>query len=66
MNVMGEMFKDEKKWGNRWKQIVFIAGSCAHFWSSKVHINMSAKNVIEKLQRIAREKEAKKSEHRRR
>jgi hypothetical protein len=31
MNVMGEMFKDEKKWGNRRKQFAFVAKSCVHF-----------------------------------
>ncbi len=31
MNVMGGMFKDEKKWGNCRKQFVFNVGSYAHF-----------------------------------
>jgi hypothetical protein len=64
MNVMGGLFKDEKNWGNCQKQFVFVARSCAHFPSFGVHNNMSAKSAIEKLQRIAREKEAQRSEHR--
>jgi hypothetical protein len=46
---MGGMFKDEKKWGNHWKQFAFIIGSCARFQSFGVHNNMSVENVIEKL-----------------
>jgi len=42
---------------------VFIAGSCVRFRSSKVHYNMNVKNTIENPQRITREKEAHKSEH---
>jgi hypothetical protein len=36
---------------------MFVVGNCAHFQSSGVHNNMSVKSVIEKLQRIVREKE---------
>jgi hypothetical protein len=64
MNVTGRIFKDEKKWGNHRKQFTFIVGSCAHFQSFGICNNMNAKNVIEKLQQIAREKEAQRSEHR--
>jgi hypothetical protein len=60
---MGGILKDEKKWVNRQKQFVFIARSCVHFPSFGVHNNMNAKSAIEKLQRIAREKEAQRSEH---
>jgi hypothetical protein len=49
MNVMGGMFKDEKKWGNHQKQIEFIIGSCAHFRSFGIHNSMSTKSAIEKL-----------------
>lgn len=49
---------------------IIIVESCLHlllevvcFQSSRVHGNMSAKNAIEKLQRIAKEKEVQKSEH---
>jgi hypothetical protein len=42
---------------------VFVARSCACFQSSRVHSSMSANSAIEKLQRIAKEKEAQKSEH---
>jgi len=34
-----------------------------HFLSFRIHNIMSAKSAIEKLQRIAREKEAQRSEH---
>jgi len=33
------------------------------FQSSKVHKNMSAENTIENLQKVAKEKETQKSEH---
>jgi hypothetical protein len=66
MNVTGKIFKDEKKWGNCQKQFTLVVGSCAHFQSFGVRNNMNAKSVIEKLQRITREKEAQRSEHRRR
>ncbi len=62
MNVMGGMFKDEKKWGNCQKQFVFVARSCAHFPSFGVHNSISVESAIEKLQRITREKEAQRSE----
>ncbi len=61
MNVMGEKFKDKKN-GVTIKQFAFIVGSCAHFRSSRVH-NMSAKSAIEKLQRIVKEKEMQRNEH---
>jgi hypothetical protein len=63
MNAMSGMFKDKKKRGNRRKQFVFVAKSCACFRSYGIHNNMSAKSAIEKLQTIAREKEAHRSEH---
>jgi hypothetical protein len=49
MNVMGEKFKDEKKWSNHWKQFTFVVGSCACFQSFGVHSNMNVESVIEKL-----------------
>ncbi len=60
MNVMGGMFKDEKKWGNCRKQFVFNVGSYAHFWSFRVDSSVnvdSIESAIEKLQWITREKE---------
>jgi hypothetical protein len=36
----------------------FVIGSCEHFRSFGVHNNMSVESVIEKLQKIAKEKEA--------
>jgi hypothetical protein len=62
MNATGERFKP----GNCRKQFVFIVRSCVHFQSFGVHSNMSAENAIEKLQIIAREKEAQRSEHKQR
>ncbi len=56
MNVMGMMFKDEQKWGNRRKQFAFVARNYVHFPSFGIHNNMSVENAIEKLHRITREK----------
>jgi hypothetical protein len=58
MNAMGGMFKDEKRRGNCQKKITFVIGSSTYFQSSRIHNNISANSVIEKLQKIAREKEA--------
>jgi IS4 transposase len=57
MNVMGKMFKDEKKQGNRRKQFTFVVGSCARFRSFRIHNSMNVKSAIEKLKWITREKE---------
>ncbi len=43
---------------------MFIVESYAHVRSFRLHNNMSAKSAIEKLQRIAKEKEMQRSEHR--
>ncbi len=64
MNVISGMLKDKKKQGNHQKQFAFVAGSCTCFQSFGVHNIMNAKSAIEKLQRIRREKEAQRSEHR--
>ncbi len=56
--MMGEKLKDVRKQSYCQKLFLFIIGSCEHFQSFKVHNNMNAKNVIEKLQRVAKEKEA--------
>ncbi len=58
MNVTSGMFKEKKKWGNYREQFVFVARSCAHFWSFGIHSNMNAKSAIENLQQITKEKEA--------
>jgi hypothetical protein len=42
---------------------MFIIGSCAHFGSFGIHNSMNEESAIEKLQQIAKEKEAQKSEH---
>jgi hypothetical protein len=62
MNVTGRMFKDVEKQGNSRKQFVFVVGSYACFRSFGIYSSMSLKSVIEKLQRIAREKEVRRSE----
>jgi hypothetical protein len=62
MNAIGGVFKGKKK-GNHRKQILFVVGGCEHFQSFGIHNNMNVKNVIEKLQRIAKEKESQISEH---
>jgi hypothetical protein len=49
MNVIGEMFNDEKKWGNHQKQFVIVVGSCTRFRSFEVHSNMSVDGAIEKI-----------------
>ncbi len=58
MNVMGSKFNYEKKWGTNQKQFTFVVGSCAHFSSSRIHSSMNVESAIEKLQKIAKEKEA--------
>ncbi len=50
MNVMGRMFKDQKKQGNRQKQFVFVARSCVHLQSFGIHNSMNVESAIEKLQ----------------
>jgi hypothetical protein len=56
--VTSKMFKDEKKRGNNQKKFAFIARTYARFWRFGVHNSMNVESVIEKLQRIAMEKEA--------
>ncbi len=46
MNVIGGMFKDEKKQRNYQKQFAFVVGSCARFRSFGIHSSMSAECVI--------------------
>ncbi len=62
MNAIAGKFKDEKK-GNYQKFFFFVVACCEHFQSFRVHNNMNAMNVINKLQRTTKEKEAHKSEH---
>jgi hypothetical protein len=63
MNETCGMFKDVKKWGSCQNQFVFVVGNYTRFQSFGVHCSVSAKNAIEKLQKIARDKEAQRSEH---
>ncbi len=63
MNGMGKKLEDENKQNNNWKLFLFTIRSCVCFQSSKVHKNMSAENTIENLQKVAKEKETQKSEH---
>jgi len=58
--------RTKKKPSNHQKLFSSFAGSCEHFQHFGIHSNISTKNVIEKLQRIAKEKEAPKSEHKQR
>lgn len=55
-----------KKRHNHWKSFLLIVGSCECFWSFGENRSMSAKSAIEKLQKIAKEKDVQKSEHKRR
>jgi hypothetical protein len=48
---------DEKKQGNYNKSFSFVVGGCVFFQSYNVRKRMSAESAIEKLQRVAREKE---------
>jgi hypothetical protein len=50
--------KDENKQNNHHKLFLFEVGSHVLFRSFRIHKNMSVKSVIEKLQIIARDKEA--------
>ncbi len=60
---MDEKLKDKKKRSNRQILFSFTAKSCVYFQSSKMHRNMNAESAIEKLQKVIREKEMQKSEH---
>jgi hypothetical protein len=62
MNAIAGKFKDEKK-GNYQKFFFFVVACCEHFQSFRVHNNMNAMNVINKLQKTTKEKEVHKSEH---
>jgi hypothetical protein len=48
MNATAGKFKDEKK-GNCQKLFFFVVACCEHFQSFRVHNNMNAMNVINKL-----------------
>ncbi len=65
MNEMSGKFKDENKWSNYQKLFSFVVGSCVYIRSFGIHKNMSVESAIEKLQKVIREKETQKSEHRR-
>jgi hypothetical protein len=66
MNVTGQMFNDKKIHGNCWKQFAFIVGNYVCFRSFGVHNSKNVENTIEKLQRITREREARRNEHQQR
>ncbi len=55
----------QKKQGNHQKWFSFVVGSCERFRSSGVQSIMSVESVIEELQRITKEKEVQRSEHKR-
>jgi hypothetical protein len=60
---MGGKQKDENKQSNCCRLFSFVVGSHVFSWSFRVHRRMSVENAIEKLQKLAREKEAQISEH---
>jgi hypothetical protein len=66
MNGTSGRFKDKNKRSNCRKLFSFITRKNVHFRSFEVCINMSVEGTIEKLQRLAREKEAQRSEHKQR
>ncbi len=57
INGTSEKLKDENKWSNRWKLFLFVVRSYVFFQNFGVRKNMSTKSTIEKLQRVAKEKE---------
>ncbi len=57
MNGTSGKLKDENKQNNHQKLFLFSTISYVCFRTSRVHRSMNAKNMIEKLQIIAREKE---------
>jgi hypothetical protein len=63
MNGTCEKFKDKNKQSNRRTLFSFVARSCVCFWSSRIHRSISVESAIEKLHRVAKEKEAQKNEH---
>jgi hypothetical protein len=65
MNATGGMFK-EKNWGNYQNRFLFVIRGCECFWSSRVHNSMSVESSIKKLQKITKEKEGQRSEHKQR
>jgi hypothetical protein len=65
INKMGKNLMDEKK-GNRWKSFSVVVGGRVFSQNYNVHTRMNVENTIKKLQRIAREKEAQRFEHRQR
>jgi hypothetical protein len=57
MNKIGGKLKNKNKQGNCRKLFSFVVGSCEHIWNSRVHTSITLESAIEKLQRIAKEKE---------
>jgi hypothetical protein len=60
---MGGKYKDRSKQSNHFSLFLFVAGSRVFSRSSRIHKRMSLKNVIKKLQKLAKEKETQRSEH---
>jgi hypothetical protein len=58
MNGMGEKLKDKNKWSNHHELFSFTIRSPVFYQSFGVCKNMSVKSVINKLEKVAREKEA--------
>lgn len=64
-NKMGKKLMDKNKQGNCYKSFLFPTRGHAFSWSYSVRRKMNAESVIDKLQRVAREKEAQRLDHRR-
>jgi hypothetical protein len=58
MNGLGKKLKDNNKQSNHRMLISFVIKSCVCFQSFGVHISMNAESAIEKLQKVARDKES--------
>lgn len=66
MNETSKKFKEKNKQSNHQKLFSFTKGSYVFFLSCGVCISMNAKIMIEKLQRVTKEKKTQRSEHRQR
>ncbi len=64
-NKMGKKLMDENKQGNRRMSISVVAGGHVFPWSYSAYRRMNAKSAIKKLQKVTREKEAQRLEHKR-
>lgn len=63
-NKMGRKLMDKNKQGNFRMSFSVVARGCVFSRSYSAYKRMNVKSVIEKLQRVAREKETQRLEHR--